>query len=167
MNISNIIKSRRKELGLTLLDIAKNLGVSESTVQRWETGNIKTIKYEHIIALANMLQVEPAAMMGLSPNNNISVPAEDFAYFDELFSLCRKLSKVSKGKVLERARVLYEFENEEAVDVEVPEEYSGPDAELVRKIREEDVEETLKDLINRGNAELLKRDALDIKNKAK
>lgn len=46
-------------------------------------------------------------------------------------------------------------------------EYSSPDAELVRKIREEDVEATIKDLINRGNAELLKRNALDIKDEAK
>lgn len=167
MDISNIIKKRRKELGLTLLDIAKNLGVSESTVQRWETGNIKTIKYEHIISLSNMLQIEPAAMMGLSPSNDINVPAEDFAYFDELFSLCKKLSKISKGKVLERARVLCEFENEEVVDVEVPEEYSGPDAELVKRIRDEDVEATLNDLVNRGTAEMMKRDALNLKNKAK
>ena len=84
------------------------------------------------------------------------------------FSFCRrKLSKVSKGKVLERARVLCEFENEEYIDIEVPEECSGPDAEIVRKIREEDVESTIKDLINRGNAELLKRNALEIKNEAK
>ena len=71
-----------------------------------------------------------------------------------------------RGKVVERARVLCEFENEEDIDVEVPEEYSGPDAELVKKIRDDDVESTVNDLINKGNAELLKRDALDVKDKA-
>ena len=77
------------------------------------------------------------------------------------------MSAASRGKVVERARVLCEFENEEAVDAEVPEEYSGPDAELVKRIRDEDVEATLNDLVNRVTAEMMKRDALNIKNKAK
>lgn len=161
MDISNIIRRRRKELGLTLLDIAKNLGVSESTVQRWETGNIKTIKYEHIISLSNLLNIEPATMMGLSPNSNIDVPIEDFAYYQELFSYCRALSAASRGKIMERARVLYELENDD-IDIEVPEEYSGADAELVRRLREEDVKETIRECINKGDAELMRRDALKL-----
>lgn len=37
---------------------------------------------------------------------------------------------------------------------------------LLKKIRDDDVESTVNDLINKGNAELLKRDALDVKDKA-
>ena len=98
MDISNIIKKRRKELGLTLLDIAKTLGVSESTVQRWETGNIKTIKYEHIISLSDMLQVEPAAMMGLTPINDTIVPAEE-----KLLDIYRSLNAEGCDKLLSYA----------------------------------------------------------------
>ena len=36
--IGKIIKKNRLELNLTLEDVAKAVGVSKSTVQRWESG---------------------------------------------------------------------------------------------------------------------------------
>lgn len=62
--LSAVIKKRRRDLGLTLAQIAEKMGVSEATVQRWESGNIKTLRYEKISRLANILQVNPAALMG-------------------------------------------------------------------------------------------------------
>lgn len=91
---------------------------------------------------------------------------EEFNRLSELVIYFRGVSEKAQAQIVERAKVLYEIENEEDMDVEVPEEYSGPDAELVRKIRDDDVESTVNDLINKGNAELLKRDALDVKDKA-
>ena len=58
------MKSRRKELGLTLLQIAKRVGTSEATVQRWENGSIKTLRYENIVKLADALETTPAYLMG-------------------------------------------------------------------------------------------------------
>ena len=78
---------------------------------------------------------------------------EEFNRLSELVIYFRGVSEKAQAQIVERAKVLYEIENEEDIDVEVPEEYSGPDAELVKKIRDDD-------------AELLKRDALDIKDKA-
>lgn len=40
-DIKKIIKNRREELGLTIKQIADAVGVSEGTVSRWESGNIK------------------------------------------------------------------------------------------------------------------------------
>lgn len=37
-NLSTVLKARRKDLGLTLAQIADEMGVSEATVQRWESG---------------------------------------------------------------------------------------------------------------------------------
>ena len=91
---------------------------------------------------------------------------EEFNRLSELVIYFRGVSEKAQAQIVERAKVLYEIENEEDIDVEVPEEYSGPDAELVKKIRDDDVESTVNDLINKGNAELLKRDALDVKDKA-
>lgn len=62
--LSDVIKKKRKELGLTLLDIAKAVGVSEATVQRWESGNIKNVRYEKIASLCSILQTTPAEVMG-------------------------------------------------------------------------------------------------------
>ena len=64
MLLSEILKSRRAALGYTLLEIANKMGVSEATVQRWESGVIKSIKYDKIEKLASVLDVDPAALMG-------------------------------------------------------------------------------------------------------
>lgn len=64
MAISDVLKKRRAELGYTLLEIATKMGVSEATVQRWESGNIKTLRQGRIAQLAEILQVSPAYLMG-------------------------------------------------------------------------------------------------------
>lgn len=79
-NLSAILKHRRKELGLTLSQIANQMGVAEATVQRWESGNIKSIRYDKIGKLAEVLQVNPASFMGWGdyldklPSNVIQTP---------------------------------------------------------------------------------------------
>ena len=64
MSISNIMKNRRNELGLTLKYIADFLGVSEATVQRWESGNIKSPRHNRIVKLSEVLKVHPGYLMG-------------------------------------------------------------------------------------------------------
>lgn len=63
-NLSTVLSRRRKELGLTLLQIAEKMNVSEATVQRWESGNIKMLRHERIAKLAQVLDVPPASLMG-------------------------------------------------------------------------------------------------------
>lgn len=71
--LSSVLKKRRKELGLTLSQIADQMGVAEATVQRWESGNIKSVRYDKINKLASILKVAPAALMGWSePSDNSS-----------------------------------------------------------------------------------------------
>lgn len=64
MEIKDILKSRREELDLTLKDIAEQCGVSESTVSRWESGDIENMKRNRIMALATALKLSPAVIMG-------------------------------------------------------------------------------------------------------
>ena len=64
MALSDVIKKRRSELGLTLLDIAKKMEVNEATVQRWESGNIKSLRQGRLAQLAEILKVSPAELMG-------------------------------------------------------------------------------------------------------
>ena len=56
MTISERIKARRKELGLTLEDVANALGVAKSTVLRYETEAIKNAGSDKIEALAKLLK---------------------------------------------------------------------------------------------------------------
>ena len=62
--LSTVLKQRRKELGLTLAQIADRMGVAEATVQRWESGNIKSVRHDKIVKLAEVLGVNPASLMG-------------------------------------------------------------------------------------------------------
>ena len=64
ISLSDNLKVARKALGYTLLDVSQKVGVSEATVQRWESGNIKNIKYDNLVKLASVLRVEPAKLLG-------------------------------------------------------------------------------------------------------
>lgn len=75
MSLSTVLKSRRKELGLTLNDIAKHMGVSEATVQRWESGNIKSLRQGRVAKLADILNVTPAYLMGWEDSNQLPTNA--------------------------------------------------------------------------------------------
>ena len=48
MEIKDILKNRRLELGLTLEDVAKAVGVSVSTISRWESGDIENMRRDKI-----------------------------------------------------------------------------------------------------------------------
>lgn len=84
MELAQMLKRRRTEKGMTLLEIAKKVGVSEATVQRWESGNIKNIRYERLAKLAEALDVSPAYLMGWEETSNqlssVGKSLKDVAY---------------------------------------------------------------------------------------
>lgn len=63
-NIKDIIRNRRKELGLTLLDVAKSCNVSEATVSRWESGDIGDMKRSRILSLSKVLKIPTSVIVG-------------------------------------------------------------------------------------------------------
>lgn len=66
MNLGEKIKSRRLELDLTLEEVGDYVGVSKSTVRKWETGLIENMKRDKIACLAEILEVSPLYIMGLT-----------------------------------------------------------------------------------------------------
>lgn len=80
-NLSTVIKQRRNELGLTLLQIAEAVGVSEATVQRWESGNIKTLRHDNLIKLSEVLNLSPPALMGWDEPPREAIPYSPNGYF--------------------------------------------------------------------------------------
>lgn len=62
------IEQRRKSLGLTLDDVAQEIGVAKSTVQRYEKGTIEKIKLPVLEAIARVLSVNPAWLCFKSDN---------------------------------------------------------------------------------------------------
>lgn len=65
MNLGDKIKNRRLDLDLTLQEVADIVGVSKSTVQKWESGNIENMKRDKIALLAKALNVSPLFIMGI------------------------------------------------------------------------------------------------------
>jgi len=57
------LQKRREELGLTLEDVGKKVGVGRSTVQRWESGLIKNMRSDKIRKLAEALQMDPVELV--------------------------------------------------------------------------------------------------------
>lgn len=84
MKANEVIKMRRKELGLTMKEVANAVGVSEGTVSRWESGDIRNMKRDKIAILARVLNVPPAVLM-------------DWEEYDAELMERRKLSKELQG----------------------------------------------------------------------
>ena len=79
MSVSNMpnLRKRRKELRLTLKDVADFVGVSEGTVSRWETGNISSMRQNHIALLAKVLNTSTAWILGLDLSDALSKLFDD------------------------------------------------------------------------------------------
>lgn len=54
----------RKERGLTLEEVGQAVGVGRSTVRKWETGQIASMKRDKIKKLSDCLGVSPAYICG-------------------------------------------------------------------------------------------------------
>lgn len=63
MNIGDIIYNERKKHGLTLEQVGNAVGVSKSTVKKWETGYIANIKRDKIARLADVLRINPVTLI--------------------------------------------------------------------------------------------------------
>lgn len=75
--VASRMKNRREEMGLTLDDIALEIGVARSTIQRYENGTIERLKLPVIEAIASVLNVDPSWLVGKTDNPEIvySCPA--------------------------------------------------------------------------------------------
>lgn len=96
------IKERREAAGLTLAQLADIAGVKEATAQRWESGTIKTIKYETIEILADALHCTPSYLMGWDSEEPATKEDDGFSEIAKLFS---QLSSDNRAKLLELGRL--------------------------------------------------------------
>lgn len=59
-------KKRRIDMGLTLEEVAQELNVERPTIQRYESGKIKSVSTTTVEKLAKALRCSPAYLMGWS-----------------------------------------------------------------------------------------------------
>lgn len=96
------IKERREAVGLTLAQLAEIAGVKEATAQRWESGNIKTIKYETVEILADALHCTPQYLMGWEEDKPATSSDDGLSDISKLFT---ELSPENRSKLLELGRL--------------------------------------------------------------
>lgn len=84
MEFKDLLRTRRKELGITLEEIGDIVGVSKATVQRWESGAIQNIRRDKIESLATALKTTPAYLMGWK---NASSEQDNLVTCPKLFKL--------------------------------------------------------------------------------
>ena len=63
VNIGKLIHDRRIELGMTMKELGEKCDVSEATISRYESGNIKNMRRDVVAALAKALQINPKVLM--------------------------------------------------------------------------------------------------------
>lgn len=69
MTIGERIKERRKELGLTVDELAERLGKNRATIYRYESNDIEKLPTTVLEPLAKVLNVTPAYLMGWKTND--------------------------------------------------------------------------------------------------
>ncbi|WWU65181.1 helix-turn-helix transcriptional regulator [Clostridium baratii] len=144
IEIKDLIKEKRLELGLTYEQLGNLIGVGKSTVRKWETGLIENMRRDNIIALSKALNISPAVLMGwnvekthLSNENIDTYSKEEKNHIEDL----RKLNDMGKKKVITYTKDLTEMPKyQKQIWEEEGKEYLMPKAahELEGDFTEED-----------------------------
>ena len=77
MAFGNRLHEARKRSGLTLEELAKKVGKTKSTVQRYESGEVSRLDNSLIVDIADAVGVSPVYLMGWtneSANNSVLIP---------------------------------------------------------------------------------------------
>lgn len=135
MGLKENIKNKRLEQNYTLEEVAKKVGVSKQTIQRYESGVIGNIPSDKIEKIAIALNTTPAALMGWTTHDFLlssldnsfkessTITTESYdpnskkrllAYFDYLNTYYTKLTSENQKKVIEFTKKLLDLQNFES-----------------------------------------------------
>lgn len=114
-SVGERIKQRRKQLGISADDLAQRIGVSRSTVFRWEKGDIEKVPGDTLVPIAKALNVSPAFLMGWEEfpgETNQSAPMSGSGSKLEMFlSIVNQLSAENQEKALSYVEYLRDSEH--------------------------------------------------------
>ena len=152
MGLKENIKSKRIERKMTLEDLAKSVGVSRQTIQRYESGVIGNIPSDKIELIARALDTSPAYLMGWEQiDTNFSgkeAPKEIYDKFKnnvskfhgehkELLNIYEKISSPNQKRVFTYSKnLLMNQQMEEELAVQAAHERT--DIEVTDEMRQHD-----------------------------
>lgn len=93
------LKNKRLEQGLTLEEVGDYVGVGKSTVRKWENGDIQNLKRDKIAKLAEILKINPLAIV-----------YDDYSYdqSSNILNVYSELNDIRKQKVYNFAKDQYD-----------------------------------------------------------
>lgn len=115
MTTAERIRQRRKEIGMSADTLAEKIGVSRSTVFRYENGFIEKLPINNLIPIARALNTTVGYLMGWDENPETTEPtpnerggseAEAMRYFEGL-------SESRKAEALNYLRYLFASEDKQ------------------------------------------------------
>lgn len=98
----NLIKVR-KDKKLTQAELAKQIGISQQEISRYENGDVKA-PVNYIVDLANCCNTSVDYILG----RNTPASKDDG---EEITSMYNKLNEENKNRVLERIKTLLELQD--------------------------------------------------------
>ncbi len=101
VEIGKAIKERRIELGFSLEEVGKSVGVHKSTVMRWEKGDIATFKASHAYLLSKALYLPVEVLLGLSSKTPIE-KGEIIKHRVRIQELVQKIKTIEELEKLEK-----------------------------------------------------------------
>jgi transcriptional regulator with XRE-family HTH domain len=108
ISIGKRIEQARELRGLTMVDLANQIGVAKSTVQRYEKGKINKIKLPVIGSIARALNVNPLWIIGKTDNMDVEKKDD----LDRLKDLIRQIGfTVSKRELID---IVIDMDEEQA-----------------------------------------------------
>lgn len=79
------IKELRIKKGLTMEKLAELIGVSKSTIAKWENGYVDNMRQERVKKLAEIFEVSPTFIMGYDDiPNDIEQTKRFIEYYEQL-----------------------------------------------------------------------------------
>ena len=101
MNVGERIKQRRKDLKMSADELATSVGVSRSTIFRYEKGDIEKVGPDVLKKIAVKLNVSPADLMGWdgTPVQELKIPTSPLV--QKITEKAVKLTAPRKQKVLD------------------------------------------------------------------
>ncbi|WP_277680355.1 LexA family protein [Gracilibacillus dipsosauri] len=86
MNIGQRIKQRRKQLKLSVDEMAEKLGKNRATIYRYESSEIENMPLDILEPLAKVLKVTPAYLMGWESEKDLPTLSSNYPYLPTAIS---------------------------------------------------------------------------------
>lgn len=108
MTIGERIKLKRKELGITVDDLAVRLNKNRATIYRYESNEIEKLPTTVLEPLAKALNTTPAYLMGWNDNTEL-IERSISTLEDNVLNKFEQLNDDGQSKLMERLDELLEL----------------------------------------------------------